>query len=167
MTVGCFTSLIHDTAFFKNVGNATYCGDVVNLSSLSPWGDRDEASVDDISVADEMGWLPTSRDQIDPFYPSSLDAEAASEDDLNMARKCRTEVHKIVLKKLRHCDEPLFKVGANNLTESAKAAASYALRNAVTEVVFGIDGEWRKIAKFYFEGNWPCGLTPAGKIVVI
>lgn len=162
-----FITLIANTDFFKNVGNASPGNSVIVLSSLAPWGNETNASESDIRIADQMDWLPTTREQSDPFYPYGLDSEATSEDVLIAIKSYRIEVYKAILGRLRMADFSRLKAGPNNFAEAAKGAAAYSFRNAATEVVLGIQGRWLEVAEVYFNGNWPCGLTKTGKLVVI
>lgn len=162
-----FLALIQITRFFENVGRASSNNGVVALSSLAPWGDEANASEKDNFIADEMDWLPTARDQTDPFYPNGVESVASNEDALKAAKSYRMEVYKAVLVRLRGTDLNQLKAGANNFEEAAKGAVAYALRNAATEVALGVEGKWLKVAAVYFNGNWPCGVTKEGKLVVI
>jgi hypothetical protein len=161
-----FSALIQSAPFFENVGTASSDNGTVALSSLAPWGDQANALEKDSRIADEMDWLPTVRDQADPFYPNGVESEASSEDALTAAKSYRIKVYKAVLARLRSADLSQLKAGVNNFEEAAKGAISYALGNAATEVALGLDGKWQEVAEVYFNGNWPCGVTKAGKLVV-
>lgn len=160
-------ALIQSAHFFKNVGTAKSFSGALALSSLAPWGDEANASDKDNRIADEMEWLPTTQDQADPFYPSGLESQAGSEDELKAAKSYRVKVYKEILARLRDADLAHLRAGSNNFEESAKGAITYAFRKSATEVALGVEGKWLEVAEFYFKGYWPCGLTKAGILVVI
>ena len=162
-----FLALVPTIPFFGNVGNAASENGTIALSSLAPWGDEINASKDDIRIADEMSWLPTTRDQGDPFYAEGVDSLAASQEELKSAKSYRMEIYKAVLAALHDADFTQLKAGANNFEGAAKGAAAFAFRNAATEVALGVDGKWLAVAEIYIKGHWPCGVTKAEKLVVI
>ncbi len=139
---------------------------VIVLSNLAPWGDEENASEVDLRIADEMSWLPTTRDQEDPFYLGGIDSIATDPEKLTAAKDYRTSVYKALLAKLRGADFSHMKAGPTNFTQAAKGAAAFAFRNAATEIVFGIEGKWVEIAEIYLKGHWPCGITKTGELVV-
>jgi hypothetical protein len=161
-----FLTLIRSAIFFGNLGNGASTNEIVALSSLAPWGDDVNSSEEDERIADEMSWLPTTRDQKDPFYPKRVNSESAKPENLEAAKSYGMDVCKAILAKLSEVDLLLLKAGANNFEEAAKGAAAYAFRNAAIEVALGIDGKWLEIAEIYLKGNWPCGITKKGKVVI-
>lgn len=162
-----FLVLIHHAPFFEHIGKAASDDRVHALTNLAPWGDESNVSDADNRIAEEMDWLPTARDQDDPFYPGGVESRALSEDALNVAKSYRMEVYKAVLARLRNAEMSSLRAGPNNFEEAAKGAIAYAFRNAATEVALGFEGKWLEIADIYFRGHWRCGVTKRGKLVII
>lgn len=108
-------------------------------------------------------WLPTSRDQEDPFN----DCEKTSDND--EVRKEVNKVYKATLRSLRKIgyQQPQLIDGPHNYTESFKGAALFACRRAAKEYLIGANGKWTEILTLYKNGYWPCGLKTDGEIVVL
>ncbi|QSI29787.1 hypothetical protein GNX71_09410 [Variovorax sp. RKNM96] len=116
------------------------------------------------AIAEEMDWLPSTKDEIDPFYGDSL-RHALDLKNSNYKEDLK-EVYSIALKSLRHIEESKLISGPHNYVEVAKGAALYCSRMAAVEVVVGRPGVWCDLLDIYCQGYWPCGRLKNGTLIV-
>ncbi|MCW3060407.1 MAG: hypothetical protein JWQ02_2228 [Capsulimonas sp.] len=84
------------------------------------------------------------------------------------ARAAGLEVYKLTLVSLRTMvDHPLLHFGPDDLTNAARGAAAFAMRRAAIEIMLDTPGFWCSLAPYYFQGNWPAGTLPGGRVVVL
>lgn len=129
----------------------------VEVESLDYWRSSDSTSgnreLD--GVLSSMKWLPSSRDEVDPFVKTSVTADRVA---AGMA------AYRIVLKALRNFDSPLLKVGPHDFNEAAKQAAAYAARAVARN--YDRASSWERVLCVYEAGHWPLGFLPDGRLVV-
>lgn len=108
-------------------------------------------------------WLPTSKDQVDPFHSSG-----------QTIRNSRTKesiraVYKTTLRSLCSIDDnhPKLQDGPHNFTEAFKGAALFATRHAAIEHLTDAQKKWTKILDWYKKGRWPCGVKKDGSLVLM
>jgi hypothetical protein len=105
-------------------------------------------------------WLPTSRDQDDPF-----DGPARSKDSKDFEQA----VYKATLKSLRKMGRsiPMLKNGPHDYTEAFRSAVLFAFKMAAREIALNNSGKWVEVSNLYMQGKWPCGLDTNGVLVVL
>lgn len=111
----------------------------------------------------EWEWLPSSRDQIDPFQKLNIsNNELQEKEEIN-------KNYKLALKSLREIgtSHPKLLDGSNNYTEAFRGAALYTIRRATEETFRKSEGKWTEILKLYERGRWPCGVKENGEIVFL
>lgn len=120
----------------------------------------------DVSVV--WHWLPTSRDEIDPFYSLSLREMAEQQERSVEAKNATTLIYKATLVSLRSVyeDDARFKFGPHNFSNAAKGGALYAARQSAIEIVLGQASHWCSLIALYSKGYWPCGYTESRRILV-
>ena len=113
----------------------------------------------------EWDWLPTSRDQSDPFEG----AFTANADQRPHDKEAEKRVYKAALRSLRTVGNahPKLVNGPHNYTESMKGSALFACRHAAKEVLSNQPGKWVAILALYHTGVWPCGITQTGELVIL
>lgn len=137
------------------------------IRNLAAWdNDVFSKSIDayHADIAAKMDWLPTSKDQVDPFNEDQLRnrlKEKGGEASGKVLEFC-----KIAMKSLRNVDRSKFISGPHDYSEAAIGGALYCSRMAVIEVVLEQPAIWNEIFDLYYVGYWPCGLLPGGDIVV-
>lgn len=155
------------SAFFSNLGTPADSIAVVKLSSLDPWGKESVATFEDLAVANDLEWLPSSPDQGDPFYGSELEIRLTASGIGEHARLLRKEVRALVMRSTSGKTFSLLKSGSHDFNVPARRAAVDAFARAVNEALLGIDGWWCQIVRIYADGHWPCGRKKSdGRIVV-
>ena len=135
-------------AFIKEIENIKWLENACNISSV-------------LETEYEWDWLPTSRDQENPFQ-SDIENNVEVKEEIN-------KVYKATLKSLRSVGEkhPHLQNGAHDYTEAFKGAVLFACENAAREYLHNTNGKWTEIIKLYKEGRWPCGLKNNGSVVVL
>jgi hypothetical protein len=142
MDIDKLHKLINEARWFSRVGSATH-GHLPLLSVLE---------------SSNWGWLPTSREQLDPIHGDSLTKH----------REVELAAAKLVLPALRHLPESVSALtdGPHDYTNAAKGGAQFAARMAAREIGNGQAGTWCLIIELFSRGWWPCGLTTTGDLVV-
>ncbi len=113
----------------------------------------------------EWDWLPSSRDQDNPFEVTFSDSSMK----MSSEKDAEKRVYRAALKSLRKIGvaHPNLVDGANNYTESFKGAALFACKLTAREVSLKQPGQWLDIVGLYEKGRWPCGLRKTGEIVTL
>jgi hypothetical protein len=112
-------------------------------------------------------WLPTTRDQGDPFWGDQLSVEAVKADRVAQVRDATLRVFGLTLSRLRVLDgDARFTVGEHVLVESARGAALHAMRNLVREVALEKPGEWTRLGALFLDGYWPLAVLGDGRALV-
>ncbi|REK17190.1 MAG: hypothetical protein DWQ37_06895 [Planctomycetota bacterium] len=164
MTLEELQELVKNAAWFSRIGIQEVDAGYVQISSLDPWAGGPSRE----QVADEMDWLPSSRDQVDPIHAQSLEQKAQALGKEQEYSRRSLIVYKETLGALRSFDgHPLLRVGPHDFTEAARGAAIYAARRAAYEILLGVPGFWCQIMQIYKRGHWPCGILPDGQVVVL
>lgn len=129
------------------------------------WLSQAEHILEIFQLQMEWDWLPSSRDQPDPFegtYPVKLDEQPYDKEAEKM-------VYKATLRSLRSVGtaHPKLVDGPHNYTESMKGSALFACKHAAKEVLSNQPGKWVEILALYNNGVWPCGITQTGELVIL
>ncbi|MFB2683099.1 hypothetical protein [Shewanella mangrovisoli] len=113
----------------------------------------------------EWDWLPTSRDQSNPFEGTFT----AKVDQRTHDKEAEKRVYKAALRSLRTVGNahPKLVNGPHNYTESMKGSALFACKHAAKEVLSNQPGKWLTILALYKNGVWPCGITQTGELVIL
>jgi len=131
------------------------------------------AEIDWLSKADHISsvlnsayrweWLPTSRDQENPFPVDIHDS------DKELAKALASKAYKTALVSLRKvgAENPLLLDNPHDYTEAFKGAVLYCVRLAAKEYAAGHKGKWTEILELFKKGKWPCGIQEGGKWVVM
>ena len=140
--------------------NVTFMKEIESIDWLSQ-----AKNIDSILNADlNLQWLPTSRDQEDP-YPFVVADEYKSE-----AKDFALKSYRLALKSLRASIESkkhLLVFGPHDFTEAFKSAALYCVVRASKEQVSGEREKWTEIFEHFKNGKWPCGLNENGELVIL
>ena len=167
-TLDALTSRIAAADWFSRLGAYRATEGRLALRDLSAWDGTSFTPDTDPSaqaIAQDMDWLPTSREQPDPFDTAGLPARDARVDQAACAQVL--EVCRITLKSLRQSTaRGGLRSGPNDFTVAAEGAALYCARKAAIEIVLGEPGPWTGLLDLYLAGHWPCGLMPSGDVVV-
>jgi hypothetical protein len=157
MTFDELNVLIKETMWFSRLGEPDVDKAYIRISTLAPG-----------KIADQMEWLPSSRDQDDPIHGRSLEQRAEALGKKQEFAKQSLEMYKTTLTALRKFEgHPALKVGPHDFTEAARGAALFAVRRAAYEILLGEPRFWCRLMKIYHAGHWPCGLLPDKQIVVL
>jgi hypothetical protein len=168
VTLDELNRLLRTAAWFNHLGEPFGAIGCVSIDTLAPWAG--EPTGDDTleQIADDMSWLPTSRDEDDPIHGNSLEEAAEALGTKRDVARQSLEIYKTTLTALRRFDgHAVLKVGPHDFAEAARGAALFAARRAAYEVLLGKPGLWCRLMAFYHAGHWPCGLLPDGRIVVL
>lgn len=161
-------TLIQETPWFQRLGQPEIDDEYVWLPTLAPWADFAEGDDELGRIADQMAWLPSSRDQDDPIGGRTLEHQVEAFGRTQEAAALVLEVYKTVLAALRpFAGHPALQVGPHDFTEAARGAALYAVRRAAYEAVLDKPGFWSRMIELYRAGHWPCGILPDGRVVVL
>ncbi|WHI46109.1 hypothetical protein [Microbulbifer sp. VAAF005] len=108
-------------------------------------------------------WLPTSRDDTNPFPVTVTDI------DKDSAKELASKLYKVALTSLRKVKEKrhLLIDGPHDYTESFKGAALFCVRQAAHENASNQIGKWTEILHLFKRGMWPCGIKENGEIVIL
>lgn len=157
---------IETTSWFSNSGSYRSSGSTIGIPSLSAWDNsafEESLSAEMKKIASSMDWLPSSRDQKDPFYGQELTQKIAA---IEGGKTKVMAAYKAASKKLSNYDKSKFVSGPHDYSNAAKNAALYCVRMAAIECLSDSQGIWVEIFKVYAQGYWPCGLLPDNKLVV-
>ncbi|SJN58283.1 hypothetical protein VR7878_02755 [Vibrio ruber DSM 16370] len=153
--------------WFSNVGQFSRVDESkISLPNFSAWDsatfspDLDEKLA---SIAANMDWLPTTRDQIDPVNGNKLKNELKN---IPNGKEMVMDAYKLAMKSLRNFDKSKFKSGSNDFSEAAKGSALYCVRMAAIESLICQPGFWSELLDLYSDGYWPCGVLH-NKIIVV
>lgn len=168
MTFDELQRLIREAAWFADLGGAELGGGIVCIPNLEPWAGVSTGDSELEAVADQMAWLPSSRDQIDPIHLGALRRRIEASDAAEIRRERVMEAYRTALSTLRRFDgHPLLRVGPHDLTEAARGAAMFAVRHAAMEAILEEPAFWCRVMEIYSVGRWPCGTLPDGRLVVL
>ena len=168
MNVEELDSLLTDIEWFQHLGEPDVDDEFVRLPNLKPWTNEGTSGPELERLADQMDWLPSSRDQDDPIHGNTLEQRAETLGKKQEFSKRSLETYKAVLTALRQFDgHPALKVGPHDFTEAARGAALFAARRAAYEALMGEPGFWCRLVNVYRSGYWPCGILPDQRVVVL
>ena len=168
MTLEELESILHEARWFEHLCEPLATNQFVQIRSLAPWTNLPTDDADVAEIANQMDWLPSSRDQDDPIHGKSLEkrSEQLGKEEEHSRRSLDT--YKKALASLRTFNgHPALKVGAHDFTEVARGAALFASRRAAYEILVGDCGFWCSAMIVYGQGHWPCGILPNRSMVVI
>ncbi len=161
MKIDELKSIVNDTEWFSMLGNFVPTDCYLSINGLEPWSNKPCVSAD-FAISEHMEWLPTSKDEVDPFHSCNLKT------DNKKYRTISLDTYKLALRNLRDLENiSKLRVGPHDYTNSAKGAALYAIRHATFEILLNKQNYWSKLIRIYAIGNWPCGILPDKKIVVL
>lgn len=167
MNINEMISEIKKAKWFSEVGSYPGGGGKRPIRSLAAWDSNVFAEGIDAhhaEIAAQMDWLPTTRDQSDPFHGESLRNELQEAGPEAKAKVM--EAYKQAMKSLGTVEASKLASGQNNFSEAATGAALYCSRMAAMEVVTGKPAIWCDLFEVYCAGYWPCGILPSGDVVV-
>lgn len=129
------------------------------------WLSQAEHILEIFQLQIEWDWLPSSRDQPDPFEGTYL----AKPDEQLYDKEAEKMVYKAALRSLRSVGKihPKLVDGPHNYTGSMKGSALFACKHAAKEVLSNQPGKWVAILALYNNGVWPCGITQTGELVIL
>lgn len=168
MTIEELESLLNNAAWFEHLTEPMAIDGFVSIPSLDPWAQIPTGDERLERIADQMDWLPSSRDQDDPIHGKSLE-ERSEQLGLQQENSRKSlDIYKRTLASLRSFDgNPALKAGPHDFTGAARGAALFASRRAAYEVLLEDCGFWCSVLNQYKDGHWPCGLLPDGTVVVL
>jgi hypothetical protein len=168
MTIDDLDCLVKETMWFSRLGEPDVENACIRISTLAPWANQPTGDEALERVADQMDWLPSSRDQDDPIHGHSLEQRAEALGKKREFAQQSLGVYKTTLAALRNFEgHPALKVGPHDFTEATRGAALFASRRAAYEILLGEPGFWCRVMKIYHSGHWPCGVLPNKQIVVL
>jgi len=161
------SSLIATTKWFSRLGDVDVDPSFVRIPNLKPWATDETQDAVFEKIADEMEWLPSSREEVDPVHKGALQKRAEAVGKRQEISAQALEAYKKTLAALRTSPEAALRIGPHDFTGAARGAALYAVYQAAYEVALEQPDFWCRILKVYQSGHWPCGLLPDGRIVVL
>lgn len=168
MTLDDLDFLLRTTRWFEHLGEPLADARFMQISSLAPWGSSAAADATLDEIADQMQWLPSSRDEDDPFHGRELEVQAERSGKKDELRLRSQEMYRRALASLQvFSGHPALKVGPHDFTEAARGAALFAVRRAASEIVVNNCGVWCTVMSIYNRAHWPCGILPNGTLVVL
>ncbi len=168
MTLDELIALIKETDWFSRLGDPDVENVYIRISTLAPWANEPTGDEELERTADQMEWLPSSRDQDDPIRGRSLEQRAEVLGKKEEFSRQSLEIYKTTLATLRKFQgHPALKVGPHDFTEAARGAALFAARRSAYEVLVGQPDFWCRLMNIYHAGHWPCGILPNKQIVVL
>jgi hypothetical protein len=168
MTLEELSDLVAEATWFSKLGEPDVGADYVRIPTLTPWANQHTGDVAFEQIADQMDWLPSSRDQADPIHGRSLEQRSEALGKKKEFSQKSLEVYKTALTALRRFEgHPALKVGPHDFTEAARGAALFAVSRAAYEALLGEPEFWCQLMNVYRAGHWPCGILPNKQIVVL
>lgn len=154
-------SKIRSAPWFSMLGTSQGSAQVISLAYLVFWEYQDSSSGDlEIdALLGKMNWLPTTRDQPDPF-DSVLDLSAEVRRPGLLAYKAALEGINNSLPNGR------LRCGPHDFSDAARSAGAFAARSTVRCLAAHKNTRWTEVIGFYLKGHWPLGLLPDGRLVV-
>ncbi len=73
MTLEELESILHEARWFEHLCEPLATNQFVQIRSLAPWTNLPTDDADVAEIANQMDWLPSSRDQDDPINGKSLE----------------------------------------------------------------------------------------------
>lgn len=134
MTVEHIHQLVVRAEWFVALGTFQQQLSKLPIRHLSAWNERVfNPSIDAYhsDIASTMEWLPSSRDQTDPFYADQLILEFQQQGA--ELRSHVIQAYKAAMSGLRHVEHPLLHTTKHHFVETAKGAALYCVRMAAIE----------------------------------
>ncbi|QWP78950.1 hypothetical protein J5226_11410 [Lysobacter sp. K5869] len=153
--------------WFSNSGSFPGKAGMQPIGDLAAWDSSVFAAGIDTrhaKIAADMDWLPTNRDQDDPFNGNLL-LDALRDADPQI-QSLVMDIYKQTMESLRVMKASKLTSGANDFSEAARGSALYCSRMATIEAATGKPATWCDLLEIYSAGYWPCGLLPNGDIVV-
>ena len=169
MTVEELESLLQEASWFEHLSEPLAEGQAfILIPSLAPWANQPTGDDQLERIADQMDWLPSSRDQDDPIHGRSLEERAEQTGKKDKYSRRSLDIYKTALASLRRFSgHPALKVGPHDFSEAARGAALFASRRAAYEILLGNCGFWCSMMHLYKKGHWPCGIMPNKTAVIL
>ena len=169
MTLQELKSVLQKTRWFRHLGEPMVTGDgFVQIPNLAPWAIIRAGNEKLQEVADQMEWLPSSRDCDDPIRGRSLEERSEQLGKKSEFSQASMDVYKEALASLRSFEgHPALKIGPHDFTEAARGAALFASRRTAYEILLGDCGFWCLVMNVYKQGHSPCGILLTSKLVVL
>jgi len=127
--------VIDDAKWFSALGSFLASDGQLALADLHAWdkqllnsSDGDESA----TIASEMTWLPSSRDEEDPIHGQLL-LNFLDEAGINY-KASSVEFYKYALHSLRKVADTAICSGPNNFTQAAIGAALYCVRDVCSRI---------------------------------
>jgi hypothetical protein len=161
-------ALLQETRWFENLCMPMKDNGFVQIPSLAPWANLPTCNDKLEEIADEMIWLPSSRNQDDPIHGMSIEDRCEQLGKGKEYSRRSLELYKKASNSLRSFEgHPALQAGPHNFTEAARGAALFAARRAAYEILLNHGGFWCSAMQVYKRGHWPCGLLADGIVVVL
>ncbi len=168
MTISELEVLLQETKWFECLCESLADDRIVQIRSLEPWANIPTGDERLEQIADQMNWLPSSRDQEDLIHGRSLEDRSEQLGKKLVYSRQSLDIYKKALAALRGFDgHPALQAGPHNFTEAARGAALFAVRRAAYEILLDDCGFWCSIMNLYHKGHWPCGILPDKTVVVL
>lgn len=168
MTLAELKTLLKETNWFNRLTENDVDTKYIRIPSLAPWGSQPTGDALLEQLADEMEWLPSSRDQVDPIYGVTLEQQAESLSKKEEYVPLILDVYQTTLTSLRAFKgHPALRIGPHDFMEVARSSAFYAARRAAYEILLEKPAFWCDLIRLYHSGHWPCGILQDKRIVVL
>lgn len=168
MTLEELKTLLQETHWFERLCEPAARNGCVQVLSLAPWANIPTCDAKLEEIADQMDWLPSSREQEDPIHGESLEERSKQLGKTEEYFSQSLDIYKTAMASLRKFDgHAALKVGPHDFTEAARGAALFASRRAAYEILLADGDFWCSVMSLYGEGHWPCGILPNGVVVFL
>ena len=168
MTLEELETLIKNTKWFEHLGEPLTSEAFVQIPTLAPWANLPTGNDELEEIADQMAWLPSSRDQDDPIHGTLMEERASQLGKTDEYFRRSLDTYKVTLASLRSFSgHPALKAGPHDFTEAARGAALFSSRRAAYEILLSECGFWCSVMNCYKQGHWPCGILKNGILVVL
>ena len=168
MTLDALKSMISGAQWFERLGEPGVDRHFVQVATLAPWANLPTGDESLERIANQMDWLPSSRDQDDPIHGRSLEERAEMIGKKREISHQSINIYKVALSALGGFQgHPALRIGPHDFTEAARGAALFASQRATYEILLGEPGFWCHLMQVYCSGHWPCGILPSGQVVVL
>jgi hypothetical protein len=168
MTLEELAKIAKEAAWFQCLTLPDVTEEFVRISNLAPWANQSNTDPMLDPIADEMSWLPSTRDQLDPIHGETLERRVEENGKKVEFAPLILDLQKTAIISLRSfVGHPALQIGPHDFTEAARGAALYAVRRAAYEALLGEPGSWCRLMRVYDAGHWPCGILDDGRVVVL
>lgn len=109
--------LIQKACWFEHLGEPLTNRGFVQVSSLGPWAKLQTGDDELEEIANQMEWLPSSREQTDPIHGSSMEERSAQGGKSEEYSRGSLDIYKKTAASLRHFEGlPALKIGPHDFT---------------------------------------------------